>query len=143
MPSRKVRDVIQGKKILTATGGLSVREAAREMARAQVGSIMILDSSQLVGIFTERDLLVRVVAAGFDPDTTRLDAVMTRNPQTIDADRPLGHALHLMHECGFRHMPVLDRESLAGVVSARDVLGSELLAFEGEIARREMITQIL
>ncbi len=143
MPTRKIRDVIRGRKILTATGDLNVREAARRMMEAQVGSIVIMSGNQLAGIFTERDMLTRIVAAGRDPDTTRLDDVMTRHPQTVTVDKPLGHALHLMHECGFRHMPVVEGERLIGMVSARDALATELLAFEDEIERRETITEVL
>ncbi len=143
MPTRKIGDVIKGRKILTAAGDLSVREAARQMMEAQVGSIIIMSGKQLAGIFTERDILTRIVAADRDPDTTRLDEVMTRSPQTVTADKPLGHALHLMHECGFRHMPVVEGERLIGMVSARDALGTELIAFEGEIKRRETITEML
>lgn len=143
MPMRKISEVVQGQKILTATATLPVREAVRQMTRARVGAIMIVEHDQLTGIFTERDLLTRVVAEGLDPDLTQLHEVMTVAPQTITGDKPLGHAMHLMYDGGFRHVPVVDNGRPIGMVSARDALGMEMMAFEGELEQRELITELL
>nr|MBL8456868.1 CBS domain-containing protein [Zoogloeaceae bacterium] len=143
MPSRKISQVIGNQKIVTAAPGLSVLEAARKMAQAHVGSIMITESDRLVGIFTERDALNRVLAAGLDPDRTPLSAVMTANPQSISADAQLGHALHQMFEGGFRHMPVVENDRPVGMVSSRDALGPEMVAFEAELERRNDISELL
>ena len=74
---------------------------------------------------------------------TRLADVMTRECQTIAPDKPLGHALHMMYEGGFRHVPVVENGTPIGMISARDALGTELLDFETELVKREHIREIL
>lgn len=143
MLARRIRDVIRDQKILVGEADLTVAEAARRMAAAHVGAIMIGDRGRLVGIFTERDALVRVLAAGLDPDTTPLGEVMTDHPLAVTPDTLLGHALHLMHDGGFRHVPVVEDGRPVGMVSARDALGIEMVAFEDELNRRDIITQML
>lgn len=143
MSSRKIREVIHNQRILTAPSDLSVREATRRMTAARVGAIMITHEKRLVGIFTERDALVRILAEGRDPDTTRLEDVMTRAPQTVTPERSLGSALHLMYDGGFRHVPVVEDGIPVGMISARDALGPELVEFEAELQQRESITQLL
>jgi CBS domain-containing protein len=143
MPVRNIRDVVRGQTVLSAASSLTVREASQQMAAARVGSIMIVQDDALVGIFTERDALMRVLAERRNPETTRLADVMTAHPQTIGPDRPLGHAMHLMNEGGFRHVPVVDNGRPIGMISARDALGSELIAFERELEARESISELL
>jgi CBS domain-containing protein len=143
MPTRRIREVIEEQAILTAPGNVSVLEATQRMAEQHVGSVMITESGRLVGIFTERDALKRVLAAGLDPTRTRLADVMTRHPQTVTPDVVLGHALHLMFEGGFRHVPVVEDGRPVGMISARDALGPELVAFEQELHQREVISQLL
>jgi len=143
MPHRSVRSIIEKQNLLTASPETTVTEAAGLMKRSRVGAIMVLEGGHLAGIFTERDALFRVVADGRDPRTTRLAEVMTRNLQTIGPDKPLGHALHMMYEGGFRHVPVVENGVPIGMVSARDALGPELLDFEAELVQREHIREIL
>jgi CBS domain-containing protein len=113
------------------------------MAAERVGSLLIVAHGRLAGIFTERDLLNRVVAPGLDPERTRLAEVMTRDPQTIAPDRPISHALHMMYEGGFRHMPVVEDGKPLGMISIRDALGAELTEFESELQRRDTLTEIM
>jgi CBS domain-containing protein len=143
MPNRKISDVIRNQKILCADAALSVRDAASRMAAERVGSLLIVAHGRLAGIFTERDLLNRVVAPGLDPEQTRLAEVMTRDPQTIAPDRPVSHALHMMYEGGFRHMPVVEDGKPLGMISIRDALGAELTEFESELQRRDTLTEIM
>lgn len=143
MPVRNIRDVVRGQTVLTAASSLTVREASQQMAAARVGSIMIVQDDELVGIFTERDALMRVLAERRNPETTRLADVMTAHPQTIGPDRPLGHAMHLMNEGGFRHVPVVENGRPIGMISARDALGAELIEFERELEARESISELL
>jgi CBS domain-containing protein len=97
-----------------------------------------------VGIFTERDIVYRVVADSLSATETRLESVMTRNIQTITAGKPFGHALHLMYEGGFRHIPVVDHAGHPiGLLSARDALDVDGLRLEQELERREEIAVIL
>ncbi len=143
MANRTISDVIRDQKILSAESGISVREAARLMAADKVGALLIVEKGQLIGIFTERDILNRVVAANLDPDKTQLAGVMTRAPQTIRPDRPVSHALHMMYEGGFRHMPVAENGVPLGMISIRDALGQELTEFESELERRDTLTEII
>ena len=143
MPQRPVRSIIGNQIPVTATSELSVAHAARLMKEKRIGALLVLDGARLAGIFTERDALFRVIAEGRDPEKTRLAEVMTANPRTITADRPFGHALHLMHEGGFRHVPVVDQDRPVGVVSARDALGPELEEFVSDLDRRERIGEVM
>jgi CBS domain-containing protein len=144
MPERPIRSIIAKQKILTATAEISVAEAARLMKKKSVGAVMVVkDNGRLTGVFTERDAVFRVLAEGRDPKTTRLSDVMTPQPQTIAPEKPFGHALLLMYESGFRHVPVVENGKPVGMVSARDALGPELQAFESELQRRTRIGEIL
>ena len=143
MPQRAVRSIIGNQVPVTATGEFTVAQAARLMKEKRIGALLVLESERLAGIFTERDALFRVVAEGRDPAKTRLSEVMTTNPRTITSDRPFGHALHMMHEGGFRHVPVVDENRPIGVVSARDALGPELDQFVSELDTRQHIGEVL
>lgn len=144
MPNRMIREVIAGQTMKTATSTMTVLAAAQAMAAARIGSLLIVDSQgTLQGIFTERDALNRVLAKGLDPTKTTLAEVMTANLQTIPADRPLGHALHMMFEGGFRHVPVVENGKPVGMISARDALGGEMVQFEAELNQRDDIAEIL
>jgi CBS domain-containing protein len=113
------------------------------MRQNRIGAAMIVEDGKLVGIFTERDALIRVIANGCDAQTTQLADVMTRDPQTIQPDKPFVHALHCMYEGGFRHVPVVENGRPIGMVSARDALGPELEDFMYELLQREQIEQVL
>jgi CBS domain-containing protein len=143
MPHRKIRDVVAGRKAHATPSQTTVADAARLMKKHVVGALLIVDDNHLVGIFTERDVVLRVIAADKDPKTTRVAAAMTKKPRTIDPDRPIGHALHMMFEGGFRHVPVVDNGRPIGMVSARDALGPELAQFQVELIDREHIGEIL
>ena len=144
MPQRPIRSVIAKQKILTATAEITVVDAARLMKKKSVGAVMVVkDNGRLAGIFTERDAVFRVLAEGRDPKTTRLSDGMTAQPQTITPEKPFGHALLMMYESGFRHVPVVEDGKPVGMVSARDVLGPELQEFESELQRRTRIGEIL
>ncbi len=145
MPHRSIRTVLAGRTILAAASPeTTVNEAARLMKERGVSALMVVGKDGgLVGIFTERDALFRVLAEGRDPQATRLDEVMTRDPQTVHPDRPLEHALHMMYEGGFRHVPVVENGRPLGLVSARDALGPELREFVADLEQREHIREIL
>ena len=137
-----VRNVMRKAKPLRVTPGALVSKAARLMARHHAGAILVMESERLLGIFTERDVLVRVVAAGLDADETRVEDVMTAGPQTIDADKAFGYALIIMHEKGFRHLPVVEGDKVIGIVSSRSALDPELEDFVSEAERRKHLAQL-
>jgi CBS domain-containing protein len=143
MIHRPIRQLLATHKLITATEATTVTEAARLMNEARVGAILILRKEKLVGIFTERDALTRVLAAGLDPLHTKLSQVMTTKPDTISPDKPFGHALIRMFEHGYRHMPVVEHGKPIGVVSMRDARPPELDELEHDLRDREHIAEIL
>jgi CBS domain-containing protein len=144
MPQRPIREVVKHQKIVTTTAKTTVLEAARMMKDAKVGAVMVVKADgRLAGIFTERDAVFRLIAEGRDPAHTRLAAVMTAQPKTISPDKPFNHALMMMFENGFRHLPVIENGRPIGMVSARDALGPELEDIESEVQRRQRIGEIL
>lgn len=143
MTLRPIKHIIQNQKPIIAPATMCVSEAAALMKRSRVGAVAVLEKQRLVGIFTERDAVFRVLASGADPRSVSLGEVMTPAPQTIGPDRPFGHALHMMFEGGFRHVPVVENGKLIGIVSARDALGSDLAQFASDVQEREHIAEIL
>lgn len=144
MPSRPVSEVIGNRPIPVAGLRTTVKDAANIMKSRQTSAVLVVDEGILVGIFTERDIVYRVVADRLSPSSTRVESVMTRNMQTIGPEMPFGHALHLMYEGGFRHVPVVDGAGHPlGLLAAHDALDSDGLRLQQELERREEITVIL
>jgi CBS domain-containing protein len=143
MPLRLIQSLIQNQKIVTVQKSSTVAQAARLMRQLKIGAVMVVDNGRLSGIFTERDGLFRVLAQGRNPQTTVLGEVMTPDPETIAPDRPFGHALHMMYEGRFRHVPVVEDGLPIGMVSSRDVLGPELAQFASDLQQREHIAEVL
>ncbi len=137
MFNERVRQMMAGERLLTAPLKTSVREAARMMADAASGVVLVMDGESLAGVFTSRDAVLRVLALGRDAETTPLSEVMTGSPVTVEPDRPFGTALKLMQQNGIHHLPVVEHGRPVGVVSARNALDPELEDFICEAARRE------
>jgi CBS domain-containing protein len=137
MFDKPVRSVMQRGKVLKAAPETLVSKAAKLMAAKNVGAIMVIEDERLVGIFTERDVVFRVVARGLDAQATRLADVMTRAPHTVDPDKPFGYALLVMQENGFRHLPVMQDGKPIGIVSSRSAMDPELEEFVFEAHRRK------
>jgi len=135
----RIRKVMERKKLLVAPPETSVSKAARLMARKNVGAVMVVKNKRLVGIFTERDAVIRVIAKGRDAQTTVLADVMTADPQTVSPEESFGQALLMMYESGFRHVPVLEKGMPIGIVSARNALDPDLEEFTSEAQRRSHI----
>ena len=137
MFSTPVREIMDARKLLLAAPRTTVREAARSMARRAVGAVLVVDDERLLGIFTERDVVFRVVARGLDPAKITIAEVMTADPKTIAPDKTFGIAMVLMHENGFRHLPVVENGHPIGIVSSRSALDPDLEEFVAEERRRE------
>ncbi|OFZ85768.1 MAG: hypothetical protein A2V78_02355 [Betaproteobacteria bacterium RBG_16_64_18] len=135
----RIRKVMERKKLLVAPPETSVSKAARLMARKNVGAVLVVKNKRLVGIFTERDAVIRVIAKGRDAQTTVLADVMTADPQTVSPEESFGQALLMMYESGFRHVPVLEKGMPIGIVSARNALDPDLEEFTSEAQRRSHI----
>lgn len=143
MFSQRIRSVMEQKKILTAPPETTVGKAAELMATRNVGAVMVVEHEHLVGIFTERDAVFRVIAQGRDVQATRLAEVMTTAPLTVDPDKSYGHALLIMYENGFRHVPVIENGKPVGIVSSRNALDPEMEEFVSEAQRRKHIQDTL
>ena len=139
MKQRLIREVIAGQQLVVVSPELSIQEAAFLMGRERLGALPVVDDGRLVGIFTERDALVRVLGDGRDPAATCVGDVMTPAPQCIDAGQRLALALFRMHQGGFRHMPVVEAGQLVGMVSARDALGPELSELDAQVEQFEQV----
>ena len=134
-----IRSVLEPRRLVVAAPEMTVSEAARLMKDGKVGAALIVSAGSLAGIFTERDVLCRVVAKGLDPKATPLSAVMTPDPVTVTPDETFGYALLLMYEHGFRHVPVVENGRAVGVLSARHALDPDLEEFVAEAERRKAI----
>ena len=136
-----VREIIQRDQPLVGRPEDTVQAAAEEMAEHGCGSILVCDGEKLAGIFTERDLLVRVIAAGLEPPKTKLGDVMTADPDTVDASTPVVEAIRRMDEFGYRHVPVMERGRVIGVVSWRDLPRDERAMMQPELERRHTLAE--
>ncbi len=142
MQGRMISDIIAGRPLFTASKDMTVRAASCLMAENRIGALLVVDKDRIVGIFTERDVLNKIVAGRLDPDKTALSEVMVGNPQTIRADKPLGYALQFMFDGGFRHVPVVDEKGAPlGMVSARDALGQDMVQLERDLQFREHLEE--
>jgi CBS domain-containing protein len=119
--------------------GCTVREAAQKMATGNVDAVVVVEDDTVIGIFTERDAVFRVIAQALDPAVTTLDDVMTSQPLTVGPDNTFGYALQLMQQRGFRHIPVVESGKPVGIVSSRDALDPEMEQFNSEVKRRQGI----
>jgi CBS domain-containing protein len=112
----------------------SVRAAIDRMNRGGVGCVLVEDQTGLTGIFTERDVLTKIVGTTVDLDRTQVEAVMTPNPESLSPDDRVAYALNKMSVGGFRHIPIVDDEGRAvGVVSMRNVVDYMVDLFRPEV----------
>jgi len=99
----------------------TVLDAVRKMNRERIGALLVMNGDDLVGIFTERDVLTRVVDRARDPATTRVAEVMTSNPVVVTAAATVNEAMAVVSEKRCRHLPVVEEGRLVGLVSAGDL----------------------
>ena len=122
-----IRDVIRDREPYSLRESASVLDAAQFMAQRRIGAVCVLDEAgNLIGVFSERDLLNRVVVPRSDPATLRLGDVMSPLRAVIRCDETPHQALDRMEEIGTRHLPVMDGEKWVGMLSIRDLLRVEL-----------------
>lgn len=119
---RQIGEFIEGKPLFFVDLHQSVRSVAVTMADKNIGAVAVLDSDQLVGVFTERDLMTRVVAPGLSPDDTEVSSVMTREVAVAAPNDGIQECLQRMHSLNCRHLPVVDEGHLVGMISLRDLL---------------------
>ena len=135
MPTLTVAELVQDRRsdeLISLPASASVIEAAAVMAEREIGAVLVMTEDGLVaGIFSERDLLVRVVAAGLDPKATTLSLVMTRDVKFVTPGTSSEAALALMHLHRFRHLLVIDGPRVHGLVSMRDLVLQMIKSGEG------------
>ena len=119
---RQIAEIIEGRPLIHADLAENVRDVARKMAEKNVGAVAVLDGGKLVGVFSERDLMKRVVAAGLNPEKTPVEKVMTKDIVVAKPMDDLDDALQKMHSIGCRHLPVVEGGNLVGMISLRDLL---------------------
>ena len=119
---KQIAELIEGRPLVHATTTENVREVAQRMSERNIGAVAVLDDGRLVGIFSERDVMSRVVAPGLIPEDTRIDSVMTRELVVADPGDDLDDALQKMNSVHARHLPVVDDGRLVGMISLRDLL---------------------
>ena len=119
---RQIGEIIEGHPLFHVPSTASVRDVARTMSERNIGAIAVLDSGKLVGIFSERDVLTRIVAEGRNPDDTRVESVMTKDIIVAAPADDINDALQKMQDCNCRHLPVVHGGRLVGMISIRDLL---------------------
>jgi CBS domain-containing protein len=139
MPIRSLRTIAESQKPTLFPATTTVAEVARTMRERSVSAAMIVAGTRLVGIFTERDALFRVLAADRDPRSTPVGEVMTRDPETIHPERPFIDALRMMHDGRYRHVPIVEDGRPIGMVSVRDALHADFTDLVDILATREMV----
>jgi CBS domain-containing protein len=117
-----IYDLVKNRKPYAVDADQTVIEAARMMAEYNIGAVVVLRDGELAGIFSERDIVKRVVALGRSPGTTKVSEVMTAKPRAVAPEESVEECLFIMREFGFRHLPVVDGRELKGLVSLRDLL---------------------
>jgi CBS domain-containing protein len=117
-----IYDLVKDRKVYSVDADKTVVEAARFMMEHNIGALPVLRNGELVGMFSERDIMNRVVAVGRMPGQTRVGEVMTANPRSVSVDETVENCLFLMREFGFRHLPIVEGKQLKGLISVRDVL---------------------
>jgi CBS domain-containing protein len=111
----------KGSTVYSVAPTATIAEAVAEMNRQKIGSVLILDGGRLAGIFTERDVLRRVVGAGIDPKSVRVSEVMSASLLTITRDATIEDTMKIFTEKRCRHLPVVENGKLLGTVSIGDV----------------------
>jgi len=134
-----VRDLLarKGTNVISVAPTQTVLDAANVMNEAGIGGVVVLESGRLVGIFTERDIMRRVVAARRDPSATLVSDVMTTEPMTITADVQIAVCRAMMSTRRIRHFPVMHDNGLVGMVTSGDILAFEVAEAEAQIEQLE------
>jgi len=138
-----VRDILshKGGDVATIDRSRTVVEAAQQMNARRIGSVVVLEDREVIGIFTERDILVRVVAARRNPETTAVGEVMTAPVVCCTPEAELQECKELVTNQRLRHIPVVDEGRLVGLITSGDILARE--AFERDEAIESLTEYIV
>lgn len=138
MQRKIVPNIVEPTDVATVIVSDTVQDAAKLMSEKNIAALIVVDGDgNIIGIVTERDMTQRVIAAGLDAQTTAVDAIMTKNPDTLSPDDSAGDALELMQTRRYRHLPVAADGKCIAVVSIRDLYASVKEALEENIKETE------
>ncbi len=132
----QVRDILdrKGRAVATVTPEKTVYQAAVMMNQERIGALVVVEGDEVTGIFTERDILMRVVAAGRDPKATPVAEVMTTSVISCTPSTPVAECKTLMNERRVSHLPVIESGRLIGIVTSGDTLALEVAEKQDQIA---------
>jgi len=119
---KQIAELIEGQVLTVIDPSLNVRAAAERISERKIGAVAVVHEGRLAGIFSERDIMSRVVARGLSPENTRVDVVMSRDLIVARPEEGVDSALEKMHSIRARHLPVVDDGKLVGMISIRDLL---------------------
>ncbi|HUP61166.1 MAG TPA: CBS domain-containing protein [Thermoanaerobaculia bacterium] len=119
---KRIAELIEDQTLTVLEPGLSVRNAAQTMSERNIGAAAVVEAGKLAGIFSERDLMARVVAKGLNPDDTPVGTVMSKELVVADPNDAVDDALQKMYSIRARHLPVVENGKLVGMISIRDLL---------------------
>lgn len=119
---KQIAELIEGQNLTVIEPDLKVRQAAERMAERNIGAVAVVEDGRLAGVFSERDIMTRVVARGLNPDEVDVGSVMTKAIVVAAPGEDVSDALQKMHGIGSRHLPVVDEGKLVGMISIRDLL---------------------
>jgi CBS domain-containing protein len=128
-----IYDLVSKQEMYRAEAGQTVFQIAQEMVARNIGAVPVVREGILVGIFSERDLMGRVVTQGLDPRSVRVEAVMTEDPLSVNPGESVENCMLLMRRHGFRHLLICEGKQLVGIVSLRDVLLHDLTEKDYEV----------
>ena len=138
----QIFDLVKDRQVYFVETGRTVLDTVRYMVERNIGAVPVVKGDDLVGIFSERDLMKRVVGPGLDPAYTAIKDVMTANPKVVSPHEKITDCMRLMRDNNFRHLPVCDGRKLKGLISLRDLILHDLAKKDGEVeAMRAYITQ--
>lgn len=121
-PFSSCGEAVESSTLVAIDPKASAVEAARLMKERMIGCLPVMVGDKLVGVISERDLVVKAIADGKDPKSCAVEDMMTPNPKTVEHDQPVRVALEMMNDHGFRHVPVMIEGRVMGVISARSLL---------------------
>ncbi|WP_198338371.1 cyclic nucleotide-binding/CBS domain-containing protein [Labrenzia sp. VG12] len=130
MITKSIGDILAGRPLFSISKDTSIREAARVMLENGVGALAVIDEGMLAGILTERDIVFRGVAKHLSMDDRTAGDIMTPDPVTVDSADAVSDALAAKLGDRFRHLPVIERDKVVGIISFRDIPAEYVMMFE-------------
>ena len=130
---KTARELFAGQELTVIAKEQTVYDAARLMAERKIGAVPVLERERVVGIFSERDIMNRVVARNLDPEKTTVEQVMTKDLIVGTPEEDIAQILIRMKQANIRHLPIVEDDKLVGIISFRDLLQADISEKDMEI----------